>query len=197
MIGVDLESSAGGNTTLCKVAFLTKETYSPANVTDPEQISSNGFTVIELGWFFDASDHRLVNPVGCLNLTDAKYYTREPSCVCEYGYLSGFGYSNCFCNDIGHRGNPYLPGGCIGKNLHLIGFTVVYLFIYLFNPGSVDLIMPFCNCSLDINECEGELGRSRCVGQTCVNVPGSFRCVPKETGKISPMILGEQMAFFF
>ncbi|CAN6999865.1 unnamed protein product [Brassica oleracea var. botrytis] len=155
VIGVDLESSAGGNITLCKVAFLTKETYSPANVTDPEQISSNGFTVIELGWFFDASDHRLVNPVGCLNLTDAKYYTREPSCVCEYGYLSGFGYSNCFCNDIGHRGNPYLPGGCI-----------------------------------DINECEGELGRSRCVGQTCVNVPGSFRCVPKETGKISPMILG-------
>ncbi|KAJ4908968.1 Wall-associated receptor kinase-like 22 [Raphanus sativus] len=59
-IGVDLESSVVGNnaTTLCKVAFLTNETYSPANVTEPEQISSNGFSVIELGWYFDASDHR-------------------------------------------------------------------------------------------------------------------------------------------
>ncbi|KAF8083637.1 hypothetical protein N665_0761s0012 [Sinapis alba] len=150
VIGVDLESS-GGNTTLCKVAFLTNESYSPANVTEPEQISSNGFTVIELGWYFDA---RLVNPVGCLNLTDNKYYTSGPSCVCEYGNLYGFGYSNCFCNDIGYSGNPYLPGGCI-----------------------------------DINECEGELGR-RCIGQTCVNVPGSFQCEPKKTEKIKPVILG-------
>ncbi|XP_056849476.1 wall-associated receptor kinase-like 22 [Raphanus sativus] len=155
-IGVDLESSVVGNnaTTLCKVAFLTNETYSPANVTEPEQISSNGFSVIELGWYFDASDHRLVNPVGCFNLTDAKYYTSAPSCVCEYGSLSGFGYSSCFCNDIGYSGNPYLPGGCI-----------------------------------DINECEGELGRG-CIGQTCVNVPGSFRCEPKKTEKIKPVILG-------
>jgi len=73
VIGVDLESSAGGNTTLCKVAFLTKETYSPANVIQPEQISSNGFTVIELGWFFDASVTQLAKPVGCFNLTGDDY----------------------------------------------------------------------------------------------------------------------------
>lgn len=117
LIGVNLESP-GGNTTQggnCKVAFFTKETYSPANVTEPEQIFSNGFTVIELGWLFDTSDSRLTNPVGCVNLTEARIYTSAPSCVCEYGYFSGFGYSNCYCNDIGYRGNPYLPGGCIGK----------------------------------------------------------------------------------
>ncbi|CDY49738.1 BnaA02g19340D [Brassica napus] len=40
---------------------------------------------------------------------------------------------------------------------------------------------------VDIDECEGELGQSRCGGQTCVNVPGSFRCVPKKIEKIKPV----------
>ncbi|CAN6845797.1 unnamed protein product [Brassica oleracea] len=112
VIGVDLESSGGrGN---CKVAFLTKETSSPANVTKPEQISSNGFSVIELGWYFDTSVHPLANPVGCMNVTDNNYYTTDRSCICENGYFSGFGYSNCYCAG-GYEGNPYLPGGCIDE----------------------------------------------------------------------------------
>ncbi|KAJ0231871.1 Wall-associated receptor kinase [Hirschfeldia incana] len=114
VIGVSLESS-GGNTTQgggggCKVAFLTNETYSPTNVTEAEEIYRNGFSVVELGWFFDS---RLSDPVGCVNLTETGIYTSAPSCVCEYGYFSGFGYSNCYCNNIGYRGNPYLPGGCL------------------------------------------------------------------------------------
>ncbi|KAJ0231771.1 Wall-associated receptor kinase-like 22 [Hirschfeldia incana] len=155
VVGVSLESS-GGNTTQggrdCKVAFSTKETYSPANVTEAEEIYRNGFSVVELGWFFDS---RLSDPVGCVNLTETGIYTSEPSCVCEYGYFSGFGYSNCYCNNIGYRGNPYLPGGC-----------------------------------LDIDECEEGKGRNSCGEQTCVNVPGSFRCEPKETGKIKPVFQG-------
>ncbi|KAG7590747.1 Protein kinase domain, partial [Arabidopsis suecica] len=157
VIGVTLESS-GGNATQgsdCKVAFLTNETYSPANVTEPEQFYTNGFTVIELGWYFDTSDSRLTNPVGCVNLTETGIYTSAPSCVCEYGYFSGFGYSNCYCNQIGYRGNPYLPGGCI-----------------------------------DIDECEEGKGRNSCGEQTCVNVPGSWRCEPKEAQKIKPVFQG-------
>ncbi|CAE5964726.1 unnamed protein product [Arabidopsis arenosa] len=157
IIGVTLESS-GGNATQgsdCKVAFLTNETYSPANVTEPEQFYTNGFTVIELGWYFDTSDSRLTNPVGCVNLTETGIYTSAPSCVCEYGYFSGFGYSNCYCNQIGYRGNPYLPGGCI-----------------------------------DIDECEEGKGRNSCGEQTCVNVPGSWRCEPKEAQKIKPVFQG-------
>ena len=110
MIGIGLESSGGGDD--CKVAFLTNETYSPANVTEAEEVYSKGFSVVELGWFFDS---RLRDPVGCVNLTETGIYTSAPSCVCEYGYFSGFGYSNCYCNNIGYRGNPYLPGGCVGK----------------------------------------------------------------------------------
>ncbi|CAF2207951.1 wall-associated receptor kinase-like 22 [Brassica napus] len=149
VIGINLESSGGGE---CKVAFLTNETYSPANVTEAEEVSRNGFSVVELGWFFDS---RLRDPVGCVNLTEAGIYTSAPSCVCEYGYFSGFGYSNCYCNNIGYRGNPYLPGGCV-----------------------------------DIDECEEGKGRNSCGEQTCVNVPGSFRCEPKESGKIKPVIQG-------
>ncbi|KAF3524591.1 hypothetical protein F2Q69_00051890 [Brassica cretica] len=149
VIGVNLESSDGGD---CKVAFLTNETYSPANVTEAEEVYSKGFSVVELGWFFDS---RLRDPVGCVNLTETGIYTSAPSCVCEYGYFSGFGYSNCYCNNIGYRGNPYLPGGCV-----------------------------------DIDECEEGKGRNSCGEQTCVNVPGSFRCEPKESGKIKPVIQG-------
>ncbi|KAJ4908970.1 Wall-associated receptor kinase-like 22 [Raphanus sativus] len=152
VIGVDLESTTQkGN---CKVAFLTNDINSMANISEPEQIYSNGFTHIELGWYFDVSIPKSVDAEGCV-FGDGSYNVNA-SCVCEYPYLSGFRFSNCFCNS-GYQGNPYLPGGC-----------------------------------KDINECEGELGRSRCGEEhTCRNVPGSFRCMPKETGKISPMLFGE------
>lgn len=51
-------------------------------------------------------------------------------------------------------------------------------------------------CFLDIDECaEGE-GRTSCGEKTCVNVPGSFRCEPKETEKIKPVFQGESMEFY-
>lgn len=141
VIGVKLESSGGNTSTQggnCKVAFLTKETYSPANVTEPEQFYTNGFTVIELGWYLDVSDTRLTNPVGCLNYTETSFRTiYSPSCICEYGQFSGFNYSNCYCNDLGYRGNPYLPGGCIGK-YEIYWFLVLISFNGL-HYGSVDL----------------------------------------------------------
>lgn len=51
-------------------------------------------------------------------------------------------------------------------------------------------------CFLDIDECEEGEGRTSCGEKTCVNVPGSFRCEPKETEKIKPVFQGESMEFY-
>ncbi|KAJ4890050.1 wall associated kinase-like 4 [Raphanus sativus] len=116
VLGVSLEIPEGSNATEggCKVAFLTSEKYPSLNVTEPEQFHSDGYAVVELGWFFDTSDSRVPSPVGCKNVSDGNgVYTSETSCLCSYGYFSGFSYSNCYCNIMGYTGNPFLPGGCV------------------------------------------------------------------------------------
>lgn len=123
VLGVDLEIPEGNNNTReggCNVAFLTSEKYSSVNVTEPEQFHSDGYAVVELGWYFDTSDTRVPNPVGCLNVSDPSQnggYSSETSCICSYGYFYGFSYRNCYCNSMGYTGNPFLPGGCVGKIL--------------------------------------------------------------------------------
>ncbi|KAJ4890045.1 wall associated kinase-like 4 [Raphanus sativus] len=119
VLGVDLEITEGNSTREggCKVAFLTSEKYSSLNVTEPEQFHSDGYAVVELGWYFDTSDSRVPNPVGCMNVSDTSQnggYSVETSCICSYGYFSGFSYRSCYCNSMGYTGNPFLPGGCVG-----------------------------------------------------------------------------------
>ncbi|XP_018438756.2 wall-associated receptor kinase-like 4 [Raphanus sativus] len=118
VLGVDLEITEGNSTREggCKVAFLTSEKYSSLNVTEPEQFHSDGYAVVELGWYFDTSDSRVPNPVGCMNVSDTSQnggYSVETSCICSYGYFSGFSYRSCYCNSMGYTGNPFLPGGCV------------------------------------------------------------------------------------
>ncbi|XP_010539015.1 PREDICTED: wall-associated receptor kinase-like 22 [Tarenaya hassleriana] len=110
---IDGNQTRGGGGGGCRVAFLTNETYSPSNVTEPEQIHSNGNSVVELGWYFDNSDPRFPGPVGCINLTEVGFYNFTVGCICEYGNSFGFSYRNCYCNNNGFRGNPYLPSGCV------------------------------------------------------------------------------------
>lgn len=89
MIGVDLQSSSssggGGGRGNCNVAFLTKDITSMADVTEPELISSHGFTVIELGWYFDVSVPLSANAEGCVFV--AGNYNVNATCGCEYPYL--------------------------------------------------------------------------------------------------------------
>ncbi|KAL1221006.1 Wall-associated receptor kinase-like 4 [Cardamine amara subsp. amara] len=118
VIGVSLEIPQGNNTTGggCRVAFLTSDKYSNLNVTEPEEFHGGGYAVVELGWYFDTSDSRALNPIGCLNVSDTTQnggYSIETSCICSYGYFSGFSYRNCYCNSMGYTGNPFLPGGCV------------------------------------------------------------------------------------
>uniref|UniRef100_A0A1J3K629 Wall-associated receptor kinase-like 4 n=1 Tax=Noccaea caerulescens TaxID=107243 RepID=A0A1J3K629_NOCCA len=118
VIGVNLEIPEGTNTTEreCRVAFLTSEKYSQSNVTEPEEFHADGYAVVELGWYFDSSDSRILNPKGCKNVSDTSLdggYSVETSCICSYGYFSGFSYRNCYCNSMGYAGNPFLPSGCV------------------------------------------------------------------------------------
>ncbi|XP_023646024.1 LOW QUALITY PROTEIN: wall-associated receptor kinase-like 1 [Capsella rubella] len=115
VISVNAESSGEGEGR-CKVAFLTSARYSPLNVTEAEQFHSNGYVVVELGWYFSTSDSRFRNPLGCANLTSVGDYFSDNNCSCEYDYFSGMSYRNCYCNS-GYAGNPYLRGGCIETDL--------------------------------------------------------------------------------
>ncbi|KAG2323865.1 hypothetical protein Bca52824_006593 [Brassica carinata] len=113
VLGVNIEKSNGTRAEGCRVAFLTNTMYSPVNVKEPEQFHSDGYAVVQLGWFFEfnASDSRSSNFLGCLNFTNGGSYTVDTSCFCSNGYFSGMSYSNCYCAS-GYVGNPYTQSGC-------------------------------------------------------------------------------------
>ncbi|CAA7026033.1 unnamed protein product [Microthlaspi erraticum] len=108
VIGINIDVTRGEG---CRVAFLTNKRYSPMNVTEPEQFHSRGYAVVELGWYFDTSDSRFRNPLGCRNMTRYRSYSSFDKCGCEYNHFSGMRYRNCYCN-LGYTGNPYIAHGC-------------------------------------------------------------------------------------
>ncbi|VVA91508.1 unnamed protein product [Arabis nemorensis] len=110
-VNVESKNVTGGEG--CKVAFLTNKRYLLSNVTEPEQFHADGYAVVELGWYFDTSDSRFRNPLGCINLThsNGSYFSGD-NCLCRYGHFSGINYRNCYCGN-GFTGNPYIRGGCI------------------------------------------------------------------------------------
>ncbi|EFH65522.1 hypothetical protein ARALYDRAFT_477143, partial [Arabidopsis lyrata subsp. lyrata] len=106
------------------------------------------FTVIELGWYFDTSDSRLTNPVGCVH--QAVFVSMVTS-------------------------------------LALVTATVT----------AIRLVTEGIHIFL-VDALEGK-GRNSFGEQTCVNVPGSWRCEPKEAQKIKPvfqhLVLGFALLF--
>ncbi|CAL9215194.1 unnamed protein product [Arabidopsis halleri] len=112
VIGISIENTNGTRGKGCSVAFLTNKRYTPINVTEPQQFHAGGYAVVELGWYFDTSDSRFRNPLGCRNMTRYSSYSSFDSCSCEYDYFSGMSYRICYCN-YGYTGNPYLRHGCI------------------------------------------------------------------------------------
>lgn len=115
VIGFSMENSNGTSGEGCRVAFLSNSMYSPANVREPEQFHSDGYAVVQLGWFsvFDASDSRSSNFWGCFKSTTAQSYMTNTSCFCYNGDFSGMSYTNCYCAS-GYIGNPYIQSGCTG-----------------------------------------------------------------------------------
>uniref|UniRef100_A0A1J3FF73 Wall-associated receptor kinase-like 1 n=1 Tax=Noccaea caerulescens TaxID=107243 RepID=A0A1J3FF73_NOCCA len=113
IIGINIDVTGGEG---CRVAFLTNKRYSASNVTEPEQFHAGGYVVVELGWYFDTSDSRFRNPLGCKNMTRYSSYSSLDKCGCEYQYFSGMSYRNCYCN-YGYTGNAYIRDGCIDTDL--------------------------------------------------------------------------------
>ncbi|AAF18509.1 Contains similarity to gb/AJ009695 wall-associated kinase 4 from Arabidopsis thaliana and contains a protein kinase PF/00069 domain [Arabidopsis thaliana] len=112
-VGVNIESNNDTRGEGCKAAFLTSMKYFPSNITKPEWFQADGYAVVELGWYFDTSDSRFRNPLGCTNLTRSSgSYFLTDICLCRYGYFSRMSYRSCYCGS-GYRGNPYIRGGCI------------------------------------------------------------------------------------
>ncbi|XP_020867228.1 wall-associated receptor kinase-like 3 [Arabidopsis lyrata subsp. lyrata] len=150
-MGVNIEINNGTGGGGCKVAFLTNTRYLPSNVTEPEKFHADGYAVVELGWYFDTSDSRFRNPLGCINLTRSNgSYFADDNCLCQYGYFSDINYRNCYCGN-GFTGNPYIRGGCI-----------------------------------DIDECKVP---NKCGEDTCENIVGMYKCVPKITKPAKPAVL--------
>ncbi|CAN6845801.1 unnamed protein product [Brassica oleracea] len=75
----------------------------------------SNFLFVSKEEFFDWITDKVKFPDGYASNLGNCVDRSEGNCVCEYGYFSGFRYSNCFCNG-GYEGNPYLPGGCININ---------------------------------------------------------------------------------
>lgn len=92
---------------------MTSEKYSSSNAAKPEKFDSDGYVLVELGWYYDFSGTHFLRHLGCQNVTNSSYYLNT-NCFCTHGQFSGFSYTNCFCDTEDYEGNPYLRGGCVG-----------------------------------------------------------------------------------
>ncbi|XP_018449691.1 LOW QUALITY PROTEIN: putative wall-associated receptor kinase-like 11 [Raphanus sativus] len=115
VIGVSLETSDHGNSTNCRVAFLTDEVYTLSNVTEPQSFFAKGYATVRIGWVTQTNNLSFINSLSCKNTREYENDTysiqRRTSCICNNITVSGTNYANCGCNR-GYTGNPYLFNGC-------------------------------------------------------------------------------------
>lgn len=117
-IGIKIESLDGNTSEAagCRVAFLTDETYSLSNITEPELFYGKGYATVELGWFIGMSHNMSVETRACYSIPEGESwsYSNYETCICRYGNYLEQDYRSCWCNS-GYRGNPFLSSGCAGK----------------------------------------------------------------------------------
>ncbi|CAF2255747.1 hypothetical protein HID58_030611 [Brassica napus] len=155
-IGVKIESIDGNITSGgCRVAFITDQFNQPSrpwvNITDPKWFHEKKYSTIQLKWKVLTMNMSFEKSLQCL--TDPLYDVHSRPCYCS-GVIS----IRPFKEKIN-----YLRCACT------YGFEG--------NPYEVD------GCK-DVNECTlREAGSPKYCptrGETCLNVPGSYRCVIKE-----------------
>ncbi|KAL0872868.1 hypothetical protein Bca101_022573 [Brassica carinata] len=115
VVGIDIESN-DGNSTSCRVAFLTDEVYNLSNGTKPQELADKGYSTVTLGWVIQTNKTSSLNSFNCKFAKDNGYTTTisvepETKCTCGTSTILGTSYANCEC-DKGYSGNPYIPEGC-------------------------------------------------------------------------------------
>ncbi|CAN8273367.1 unnamed protein product [Cochlearia groenlandica] len=112
VIGIKID----GNSTACRVAFLTDEIYTLSNATNPEKLFALRYSTVSLGWVIQTNNVSFVSSLACINKQEyaaaSVSVQRRTPCACDTSTISKMSYANCACN-YGYSGNPYSPEGCV------------------------------------------------------------------------------------
>ncbi|KAL9306503.1 putative protein kinase RLK-Pelle-WAK family [Arabidopsis thaliana] len=207
LIGVTITNTSNGNLTTgggCKVAFLTDEVYTLWNATKPENLFSNGYANVSLGWFIQTKNHSFIESLGCQNREefDESKKLRIKStakCTCDNHTASEIIYASCACAG-GYKGNPYRVD-CQGRELLLqVSSFLVCLTSPIISVQIHDFLFYICFMPFsfaDVNECAAPKNpcwdTSILYRRKCKNTPGFFYCVDYH---IPETMLGLGAGFF-
>ncbi|CAN6912018.1 unnamed protein product [Brassica oleracea] len=120
-IGFRIESNNSTTTReeKCRVAFLTVESYTSSNATNPQELFDKGYATLSLGWVIQTKNHSFVSSLSCddrdiyENTTVAVGSQRK--CICVKSTNAKISYAHCSCKR-GYTGNAYDPHGCQDVN---------------------------------------------------------------------------------
>lgn len=119
-IGIRIESNDSTTTREEKyrVAFLTVESYTFSNATNPQELFEKGCARLSLGWVIQTKNHSFVSSLSCDNRDIYENTTvavgSQRKCICVKSTNAKISYAHCSCKR-GYTGNAYDPHGCQGQ----------------------------------------------------------------------------------
>ncbi|KAL0687220.1 hypothetical protein Bca4012_086897 [Brassica carinata] len=120
-IGIRIESNDSTTTREEKyrVAFLTVESYTFSNATNPQELFEKGYARLSLGWVIQTKNHSFVSSLSCDNRDIYENTTvaagSQRKCICIKSTIAKISYAHCACRR-GYTGNVYDPHGCQDVN---------------------------------------------------------------------------------
>ncbi|CAG7886619.1 unnamed protein product [Brassica rapa] len=120
-IGIRIESNDSTTTReeKCRVAFLTIESYTSSNATNPQELFDKGYATLSLGWVIQTKNHSFVSSLSCDNRDVYENTTyaavSQRKCICGKSTIAKISYAHCSCKR-GYTGNVYDPHGCQDVN---------------------------------------------------------------------------------
>ncbi|CAN6985450.1 unnamed protein product [Brassica rapa subsp. trilocularis] len=120
-IGIRIESNDSTTTReeKCRVAFLTIESYTSTNATNPQELFDKGYATLSLGWVIQTKNHSFVSSLSCdnrdVNENTTYAAVSQRKCICGKSTIAKISYAHCSCKR-GYTGNAYDPHGCQDVN---------------------------------------------------------------------------------